>query len=1434
MNEQPITTTNSSLLDMSDAKRALLQKYLQGSLPATAVEPPIVARRVPGIPPPPSLGQEQLWLHAQMVEDATIYNEPVTVRRIGALDVEALKRSLDEIIRRHEAWRTNFVAQDGQLVQVINPFLHLELPLVDLSNLAEPEREGEALRLATQDARRPFDLREGALLRALLVRLSDADHRLFITLHQIIFDGVSLYSVFLPELETLYEAFANGQPTPLSDPSLQYADFAYWQRDRLQDQVASDELAYWKEQLAGAPTSVELPTDRPRPAIQTFNGKQVSFNLSRQLSENVKAMSRREGTTLFMTLLAAFQTLLYRYTEQDDLLIGTVTTSRKRSEFDALLGFFLNTLVLRADLKGNPTFRELLKRVRKVTVNGLAYSDVPIRRLVKELERDRDPSRNPLFQVMFVLEPPLPAPRPGWELSQVDVDAGIARVDLYLELDDRPEGLIGRIRYNSDLFDAPYITCLLAHFKTLLEGVVANAGLCIADYPLGTLIGIRNPADTVGPANLFTTFAKHEIEQSIADRFESQVSKYPSHVAVKSRTREWTYQALNCYADQVAQSVLSRQGDGEGRVALLFEHDAPMIAALLGALKAGKTYVPLDPSYPKERLAYILEDSQAGALITNDQNLALAQELAVDGITLINIDRLDSAAPVAAIDVQPERLAYILYTSGSTGNPKGVMQSHRNVLHFVRAYTNNLHLHENDRLTLLSSYCFDAAVMDIYGALLNGATLYPIDIKQEGLAGLTERLQSEQITIYHSTPTVYRYVIKSLAEKIEFPEVRLVVLGGEEVKRSDVDLYKKHFADKCLLVNGLGPTEATVSLQYFIDRETKIPSQGVPVGYPVADTEILLLNRAGKRAEIRGEIAIQCDHVALGYWRNEQATEAAFAPALAGVTGRVYRTGDMGRRLPDGAIVFEGRKDFQIKIRGFRVELGEIESAISQHRSVRENVVMLRKGASGESLLVAYLVLDSDDSSIVRELRESLKQKLPDYMLPASFVVLADLPLTASGKVNRRALPEPKDLSELSRVTVTLPRTLLEKKIAGIWSDVLGVKSVGVNDNFFELGGHSLLAVRLFSLIGKEFDTYLPLATLFQAPTVAQLAALLERAQERDWNPQWSSLVPIQPDGDRPPFFCVHAVGGNVLEYYDLARHLGADQPFYGLQSRGLDGKQSPHKRIAEMAAHYLKEIREFQPAGPYFIGGRSLGGMIAYEMACQLRASGEEVGLLALLDTYPAGYVKLLPNAGSLRTRLERFMRRFESHVANVSGGSLRQKFSYAIDKARYAPIRLKRQMWRMVYRSYQNVGRDLPRAFCDVQEFNWLAAREFVPQVYGGSVTLFWASSDLRASFDLVTGWRRLAAGGMEVQEIPGTHLNMVEEPHVQDLAVKLRKCLERAQLRKTTNSKAMVDTLVERERDDGAFLPERPRRTSREPALSRSASHQPIAHIDHVFNL
>jgi amino acid adenylation domain-containing protein len=917
---------------------------------------------------------------------------------------------------------------------------------------------------------------------------------------------------------------------------------------------------------------------------------------------------------------------------------------------------------------------------------------------------------------------------------------------------------------------------MLRHYQVLLTEIVANPKVSISSCPL--VLPEAQQRQSLLPGNDFNDFEKAEIEQTIPQRFAAQVKRHPNRLAIKTTTRRWTYAELNQAANRVAHSILEQTGGkSTDSVALLFDHDAPMVAAMIGALKAGKAYVPLDPASPAERLLQIVNDAGARVLVTNNLNQKVAGTLTVEGLRVINVDKLRRArTDDVEVPADPGSLAYLLYTSGSTGQPKGVMQNHRNVLHFIRAYTNNLRLNANDRLSLFSSYCFDASVMDIYGALLNGAALYPIDIKKQGFDGAIKFLLDEAISVYHSTPTVYRHFVKSIGNE-KFPGVRLVVLGGEPVNRTDVDLYKQHFPEHAVMINGLGPTEATVSLQYFINKNTSISGQSVPVGAPVAETEVLLLDEGTKSKGIAGEIALRCDHVALGYWRNEQATTAAFLTDENGA--RIYRTGDLGRRLPDGSILFTGRKDSQVKIRGFRVELGEIETALNRHASVKENVVALRTLSSGEKLLVAYLVPAANQSVQHSDLRRYLSTSLPEYMVPTVYVTLASLPLTASGKVNRRALPEPTLPESPARQARPLSsRSAVETALAAVWAEVLGLKVVGFHDNFFELGGHSLLAVILFARIAKYFGKRLPLATLFRAPTVAQLAAVIEDAG----TPGWSSLVPIQPSGSRPPFFCVHAKGGNVLEYYDLARHLGNDQPFYGLQSQGLNRNIEPHTRISDMAAHYVGQIKEVQPNGPYFLGGRSMGGTIAYEMACQLRETGEEVALLALLDTYPSGYLHHLPGENALGPKVRRVRQRVKCHSTNMSGLPLREQFRYLMEKACFAPPRLKTLLWRKTYRLFKKLGRRLPSALCNVNEFNSLAGAEYAPQPYPGVVTLFWASADRRASFDLVDGWRVLAEGGIEIHEISGSHLNLIKEPYVTELAQKLARCLKDAQKKVT----------------------------------------------------
>jgi amino acid adenylation domain-containing protein len=1080
---------------LSPAKRALIELRLKKKGFVVSGEQRIPKRQKHS-PVPLSFAQQRLWFLNQL-GTGSAYNIPMAIHLKGLPNIKALEESLNEIIRRHEALRTTFRSNDGRPVQVIADNMLLEMPLIDLSAKLRAEREAEAEQLTRDEAVRPFDLVKGPLFRAALIRLSEKEHILLLTMHHIVSDGWSM-GIFTAELTALYKAFCNGEASPLPELPIQYADFAHWQREWLRGEILENQLSYWRKQLEGVPV-LQLPTDRPRPAVQTHGGAIETLALSKELTDALRAISLREGVTLFMTLLAAFNMLLYRHTGQEDIVVGSPIANRNRVEIEGLIGFFVNSLVMRTDLSGNPTFSELMHRVQTVALEAYEHQDIPFEKLVEELNPERDMRHTPLFQVMFNMINVRDIEVELHNLSgeRMSSKESESKFDMTLYVLEGEGGIKLRFLYNTDLFDASTISWMLAHFETLLKGIADDPDQYISALPLlteNTKRKLSTKGNTIQPTKSFADIKAAEIDQSLQGRFMQRVQSYPDNIAVKTRKYEWTYQELNLEANRIAKRILTECGEKEERIALLFGHDAPMIASLFSVLKAGKAYVPLDPSYPVERLAYILEDSNACAVLTDSTNVDLAEALIRRKVQLINIDDKQSVQSSENVEVliTPDALAYILYTSGSTGLPKGVMQNHRNVMHFIRVYTNNLHISEDDRLTLISSYSFDGAIMDIFGALLNGSTLYPINIKEETAEDMLQWLIDQEITLYHSTPTVYRYFLSSLDVQKKFPKIRLVVLGGEEVFRRDVELYKKYFEPDSIFINGLGPSESTVTLQYFVNGNTEISRTAVPVGYPVEKTEILLLNEAGEEAEVYGEISIRSPHIALGYWQKPELTNKHFLLDPEGGDKRIYRSGDMGRLLPDGSIEFAGRKDFQVKIRGFRIEVGEIEVALAQHPATVESAVVPGEDSHGDRQLVAYLVINESPSPSVSEIRNFLNQKLPEYMIPSAFVFLDALPRTPSGKVDHRALPAP-DLERFRLETkFVAPRTDVEKVLAKIWGEVLGLERVGVHDNFFELGGHSLLATRVVSRIQQEFHVDLKLMDFFKMPTIVELTKRIE------------------------------------------------------------------------------------------------------------------------------------------------------------------------------------------------------------------------------------------------------------------------------------------------------------------------------------------------------
>ncbi|HSE17876.1 MAG TPA: amino acid adenylation domain-containing protein, partial [Pyrinomonadaceae bacterium] len=778
----------------------------------------------------------------------------------------------------------------------------------------------------------------------------------------------------------------------------------------------------------------------------------------------------------------------------------------------------------RTDLSGDPDFQELLSREKEVALGAYAHQDLPFERLVEELQPQRSLSHPPLFQVWFNLlaVDELHAAVELKELVAEPVASSEiqAKFELSLYAFEHDQSIELQFVYNADLFDDSTINKMLGHLRTLLESIAGSRGQRISQLNLLTeeekSEAARNRNEAIRASSAFVAFEREQVDSTLTERFEQQVRMYPDNVAVMSKSHRWSYQELNAAANRIAGEVLERIGGPDQILSLLLSHDTPMIAALLGVLKAGNSYVPLDPSNPHQRTRYILEDSQSKAVLTDDANFELANSLIGGRLPIINIDRLDAnrAMPILnRTDMTPDRMVYILYTSGSTGVPKGVVQNHRNVMHFIRNYTNNLKISAEDNLALLASHSFDAAVMDVYGALLNGATLCPLDLREAGVKGLPAWLIERQITIYHSTPTVYRYFINELKEDYVFPKLRLVVLGGEEVCKSDVEAYKRFFNDTCVLVNGFGPTESTVALQFFVSKDTNVRRNSVPIGFPVDETEVLLLNADRRASGVRGEIAMKSPYVALGYWRKPELTQTAFLSAQG--AARIYLTGDMGRLLPDGSIEYSGRKDDQVKIRGMRVEPGEIESILCRHPAVRECIVTARPGRLGETSLVAYVV--ARDAQIVDRtvIKQYLRDNLPAYMIPAGLVTMDALPLTPTGKIDRRSLPAPDWSLRETEAEFIPAQTSTAQTLAEMWRELLSVDRISIHDNFFDLGGHSLLATRLASRIREVFRIDVPLRSLFETQTLGDLSALIDTLLESDNGHSASEIRPYSRDAYR-------------------------------------------------------------------------------------------------------------------------------------------------------------------------------------------------------------------------------------------------------------------------------------------------------------------------------
>ncbi|WP_287295711.1 non-ribosomal peptide synthetase [Moorena sp. SIO2C4] len=1306
---------------------------------------------------PLSFPQQRLWFLEQLQQKSSAYNEQTALHLRGCVNVTILEQVLTEIVNRHEVMRSNFTMVDGSPVMVISPHLKITLPIVDLQQLTQPQQFTKLQQLAVKEAQNPFDLAEGLLLRVSLLRLAEEEHVLLLTIHHIIWDGWSM-GVFIEELSALYSAFCSQQPSPLSELPIQYSDFASWQRQWLTGQVLENQLNYWKQQLAGIPTLLELPTDRPRPAVQTSEGSSLDFELNGELTQKLQVLSQASGGTLYMTLLAAWATLLYRYSAQEDIAIGSPIANRTRQEIEPLIGFFANTLVLRNDLSGNPSFLELLARVRSCAMEAYANQDVPFEQLVEVLKPERSLSHSPLFQVMFGFQQAQIQKQElaGLTLTPLSLKSAIVKFDLTLLMEKTESGIEARLEYNSDLFDQQTIIRMVGHFQTLLEGIVANPQAQVSKLPL--LTAAERQQLLVEWNN---TFVEYPQDKCVHQLFEEQVEHTPDAVAVVFEDQQLTYQQLNTKANQLAHYLHSVGVEADVLVGLCVERSLEMVVGMLGILKAGGAYVPLDPEYPQERLSFMLEDTQVKVLLTQEKFLeSLPQHqgriVCLDTywqrINQANQDNLNSTA-------SSENLAYVMYTSGSTGKPKGVAVNHQAVNRLV-LNTNYIHLTPNDRIAQAANIAFDAATFEIWGALLNGAKL--VIINQSVLLSPEEfavNICSQEVTVLLLTTALFNQLASFVPQALSC--LRYLLFGGEAVDPKWVQEVLDKGAPEQLL-HLYGPTENTTVSSWYLVENLPTTATTIPIGKPIANTQIHILDESLQPLPVGvpGELHIGGAGLARGYLNRPELTQEKFIlnPFSADLDSRLYKTGDKARYLADGNIEFLGRIDNQVKIRGFRIELGEIEAVLGQHPAVGEKVVVARKDQADQKRLVAYIVSKQEQELTSSQLRQFLKQKLPDYMIPSGFAFLEKFPLTPNGKVDRRALPELDQSNRPQEAGFVSPRNSLELQLSQIWSDLLNVHPVGVNDNFFDLGGHSLLAVDLMARIKQQFGTNLPLASLFTEPTIENQASLLVNATE---NQSYSPLVPINKTGNLPAFFCVHPVGGNVLCYAELARYLGNNQPFYGLQSPGLFGESEPLTGIEDMATCYIEALQTIQPVGPYYLGGWSLGGIIAWEMAQQLSAAGEEVALLALIDSYSPVAIdrpeqmnqqmmarSLAQDLGSV------FGTELPIAVKDLKLGGLEQQLQHILREAKGLNI------------LPPEIGIEQMRKLFGVFQANLMAMYRYQPQPYSGRIALFCAR-ELEAED---RGWHELAVGGLETYRIPGDHYTMMRSPDVEILAKQL----------------------------------------------------------------
>ena len=1297
---------------------------------------------------PLSYSQESMWFLKQLDPDSHAYNMNFLFRFTGGLDESSLEKAVNELVRRHEPFRTIYPNVGGQPGQVVQPFVPFSLTRVDFSGFAENEREEAINKYAAIQGSQPYNLHHGPLFRFALLHSYGNEDFLFFGTHHIGFDGWSL-QVFYNELILLYASFSSGGLPDLPETPIQYCDYALWQREWLRGATLDTYVEHWKDRLSGELPVLDLHTDYLRPSIQTYRGTKYQFLISRQLSSQIKAFCQKERITTFHFFLAAYALLLMRYTNQEDIIIGCPFANRVTPGIEKLVGMFINTLPIRINLADNPNGREIIEQVRSVMLDAIIWQEAPFESLVSEITTERDLSRNPVFQVVINMRnfPKHQAAIEGLELELILREDAPAQFDLSLDLEEENNSFAASIKYNTDLFEDNTIAHMAAHYQNLLRELLIKT-----DQPISEM-EILTPSERQRIVFDWNTTSDFPRQKTVHQVFEEIAAATPDAPALSFVNQIVSYQELNSRANQLAHALRDSGVSKEDRVGVFIERSVDMIVALLAILKAGCAYVPLDAANPKERLSFILKDTSAKILLTLQRH---SSDLpAFEG----KVIHVDNEAVFAGrngqnpdVPMSAENLAYVMYTSGSTGSPKGSCIPHRGVIRLVK---NTAYASFNSQEVFLqfAPLAFDASTFEIWGSLLNGSKLEIFPPYLPNLEDLSGLVKSKGVTTLWLTAGLFHQVIESHPEIVD--NLHQLLSGGDVLSPRHVGIGLARNPN-CRFINGYGPTENTTFTCCYTVKELSDTEKSLPIGKPIANTSVYILDAHQKPVPVgvAGEIFTGGDGLSREYLNQPELTADKFVPdPFSPEPGkRLLRTGDYGRWLPDGNIEFIGRMDNQVKIRGYRVELEEVENTLKQHPGIRDAIVVARADQSGSKMLVAYYGLSPDFSLDQTQVREFLDQRLPAYMVPTSFVVMDAFPQTPSGKIDRQSLPTPENTQAQDKYLA--PRNETEKRLVSIWQEVLGVKRLGVRDNFFELGGHSLLAVRLFSRIQEQFSRSLPLTLLFQDGTVEAIANALNTLEKSTY---MQGVSPLGPEGTIVPLFIISA----SLDTRDLVLDMASGEiPLYNLEPI-LNGKKTIRKSIQETARIYYQNLVNFYPEGPFQLLGHSGYGLFALEIARLLIENKKEVAFLGILDSYPPG------SGWAFVNPIDQGKNKLKYLKGKTIGEILQYPRRSLMKLLTRWGIKLKVNERKLNLYAQQERIRDLME----------MIMREYSMEVYPGDVTLFWATDRPRyLRGDPLEQWKKFIAGQFDVIPVVGNHNSILHFPNSGVLARTIEALLSR----------------------------------------------------------